>query len=131
MPGLGVRSFDYSTETATHFVPLIEKLSNNIVFGETLCSGSCEMFCQAMKTKTFQLHATASVQSNSTVLELSKGSKGYERLLKDIQTANNIAAEKGKHLLLMLSAGRREKKTTVKIQVMLTISCGLNSLIQI
>jgi len=96
MPNLGVRSLDYGLKTPTKFVPLVEKVSRNTVMGETLCSGSCEMFCQAMGEKTFQLQATASGQGSSTVLELSKGTKGYQRLIKDIQAAKNIAGKQGK-----------------------------------
>lgn len=96
MPNFGVRSIDYKTKTATKFVPLVEKLSRSTALGETLCSGSCEMFSQAMETKAFRLHAAASGQGSSTVLDLSKGTTAYQRLIKDIQTANTIAGKEGK-----------------------------------
>ena len=96
MPNLGARSVDYAGETATDFAPLVETVSPKGGQGETMCSGTCEMFCQMMGTKTFQLHAAASGKGAQSVLELSKGSPYYQRLMKDIQTAKNIAGEKGK-----------------------------------
>jgi len=96
MANLGVRSVDYGTKTPTKFVPLIEKLSAATVLGETLCSGSCDMFNQAMGAKTFRMHAAASGASNSSVLQLAKGTKPYQRLIRDIQTAKNIAVNQGK-----------------------------------
>src|SRR5947207_14111299 len=71
MPNLGARSMDYGGHTATDFAPLVEKVSPNGGMGETMCSGTCEMFCQVIGAKTFRLHAAASGQGAQTVLELS------------------------------------------------------------
>ena len=56
----------------------------------------CIAVSELMGAKTFRLHATASGQGSSTVLDLSKGTTAYQRLVKDIQTANTIAGNEGK-----------------------------------
>lgn len=98
MPNLGVRTADYAGKSKpTSFVPLVEKLSPDGTMGETLCSGCCEMFNQAINDiKTFTLHAIASGEGRQNVANLSKGSFYYKRFMNDIQTANSIAAGQGK-----------------------------------
>jgi hypothetical protein len=73
MPNLGVRSLNYPKQTPTFFVPLIEQLNANGTFGETLCSGACEMFAQAYPDMPFILHGVASGYGGQTVAGLSKG----------------------------------------------------------
>ncbi len=95
MPNLGVRSIEYKKQVPVSFVPLIEQVSSDGTFGETLVSGACEMFAQSYPDRPFILHGVASGSGGQTVLQLSKGSSNYTRLTNDMQTAYVIAEGMG------------------------------------
>jgi len=97
MFNLGVRSLDFKVgSTPSSFVPLVEKLSNNTVMGETPCSGFCDMYVQANVPNNFQLFACSSGQPSQTIADLSKGGQYYQRLINNITSAYNIAKNNGK-----------------------------------
>lgn len=100
MFNLGVRSRSFN-KMPVSFSPLVETISGDGIYGETLCAGFADSFIASVKRenmleytdKGFQLHAASSGEGGKSVDQLGKGTAYYNRLVNDIQTAQQIATK--------------------------------------
>lgn len=100
----GVRAWDAAAPgTYNSLVALVEQSGQNNTCGETPCSGICEYVQDTNAAlgkphtgSNWQLLASAPGANGRTLVQLSKGTSFYNRLLADVQAGRDRAAALGK-----------------------------------